>query len=153
MRCAESLDWKIEMTTIKIAYHEQTRLGRPDAPPSERGNCDKTCLATLIGIEPMWIPNYQEAEGDEWWRWRARFLNAHGFHVVTFGGLDGVPDGLCIAAGKSPRGNYQHAVLAVVGAGKYTLIHDPHPSHQFLDGEPVQFDFVFQLINYMGART
>lgn len=134
--------------TIAVVYHDQTRMGGIDSQPSERGNCDKTCLATLIGCDPSEIPDYQELNGDAWWQERDRFLHTKGFHVVTFGGLVGVPGGMCIAAGKSPRGKYNHAVVARVTGEKVELLHDPHPSRAFLDGEPNQFDFVMRLIGY-----
>lgn len=137
------------MSIIKLHFHHQTRFGGTEAPPEERGNCDKTCLATLIGYDPHDIPNYQTANGDEWWKWRNRFLNSIGFHIICFGDLLVAPPfGFCIAVGKSPRGDWNHAVLAKVEFGSYKLLHDPHPSGDFLDGSPVQFEFVFRKIDY-----
>lgn len=138
---------------IPIRFHDQSRMGGPDSPVTERGNCDKTCLATLIGCDPSEIPDYQELNGDAWWKERDSFLHSRGFHIITFGGLIGSVGGLCIAAGKSPRGEYNHAVLARVTGEHVEFIHDPHPSRAFLDGAPTTFDFVFRVIEYRDAQA
>lgn len=138
---------------IPVKFYDQTRFGGYDAPIGERGNCDKSCLATLIGCDPSEIPDYQDLTGDEWWQERDSFLHSRGFHIITFGGLIGSVGGLCIAAGKSPRGKYNHAVVARVTGERVEFIHDPHPSRAFLDGAPTTFDFVFRVIEYRDAQA
>lgn len=133
---------------IEIRFHDQTRTGGPDSPASERGNCDKTCLATLIGCDPAEIPDYQTLDGPAWWQERDRFLHARGFHVFAYDGLIGVPGGLCIAVGKSPRGDWHHSVIACVTGETVEFLHDPHPSRAFLDGPPAQFEFAMRSIRY-----
>ena len=138
---------------ITIKFYDQTKFGGCDAPIGERGNCDKSCLATLIGCDPSEIPDYQDLVGDAWWKERDRFLHSMGFHIITFGDLIGSVGGLCIAAGKSPRGKYNHAVLARVTSEHVEFIHDPHPSRAFLDGAPTTFDFVFRVIEYRDVQA
>lgn len=142
------------MSIINLRFFDQTRFGGPEAAQNERGNCDKTCLATLVGYTPDQIPDYQELEGDAWWQARQTFLRERGFVIVTFG-----PDvyneisGPCIAIGKSPRGEWNHSVLANLsrnanGHMVVDYLHDPHMSRLFISGDPIQFDFVFRLVPY-----
>ena len=50
------------------------------------------------------------------------------------------PWGLCIASGKSPRGDFHHAVVYDYRKrGTQNIVHDPHPSRLGLDGIPEHF--------------
>jgi len=57
--------------------------------------------------------------------------------VFRNGGKSAVcPWGICVAGGKSPRGDWDHSVVYDARGDKPAMIHDPHPSRQGLDGEP-----------------
>lgn len=133
---------------VQPVFHKQTRFGGIGAPVKELGDCDKTCLATLIGVHPSEIPDYQEF-GDKWWRARDQYLFPRGWVACTYAGLGGVPDGLCIAVGKSPRGEWNHSVLAWIENESFCFVHDPHPSDLFC-GAPIEFTVVYQRLTYVG---
>jgi len=46
------------------------------------------------------------------------------------------PWGFCVGGGKSPRGDWDHAVVYDARDGDPKLVHDPHPSRMGLAGEP-----------------
>lgn len=53
---------------------------------------------------------------------------------------------LCIAAGKSPRGEWYHSVVGTIVDGhNFELLHDPHPDGTGLDGLPVSLEFFVPL--------
>ncbi len=141
------------MESIPLKFFDQSRFGGPAASPEERGDCDKTCLATLIGVRPESIPDYQELNGsDQWWKKRAEFLDSAGFAIFSFSEPDFVGEGVCIAVGKSPRGEWNHAVVARIekadGGYKVRFLHDPHPTRKFIEGAPTEYDFVFKKLRY-----
>ncbi len=96
---------------------DQTIFGSPG------GNCLTACIAsilevtldqvTVIGTDETWV----YALGD--------WLRPRGLYPLCFQ-LDTAwrPPGLYILGGKSPRGNFLHAVVALGD----DVIHDPHPS-------------------------
>lgn len=56
-----------------------------------------------------------------------------------------IPWGLCIGSGKSPRGDWQHAVVMRAfadwkpGGPWAEIVHDPHPSRAGLDGPTLTY--------------
>jgi len=91
------------------------------------GDCFRTCIACLLNYkDPKEIPNFMD-EGDN--NFQNKFdqwlkdtnlsyieLNIESFKIHPYF----VPLGECIVVGKSPRGNYNHAVIGqVIKTGKY----------------------------------
>lgn len=83
-------------------------------------------------------------------------MNKNGYFYFSVGFCKSSPDlkvmyrnlrdVLCIACGKSPRGNWQHAVVGVIKAGfVFEMIHDPHPDGTGLDGNPEYLEFFVAL--------
>lgn len=137
-------------TTIKICFYKQTIFG-----PIE-GDCDRTCLATLLGMHPHDIPNFAALQ-DQWGEACAAWLAERGWHRAAYNVPQ--PDvnawwidrGLHIAVGKSPRGDYNHAVLidvTDVNPFTFTFVHDPHPDDTFLDGPAKQIERIYLVPRY-----
>ena len=112
---------------------------------NKNGNCFQACIASMLGLSLSEVPNFAEC-GDEWWasfrRWALGMMyspleinwpigkGAHGQHVFPNSGQ------VCWAVGKSPRGDWLHAILVVWANDCWELLHDPHPDNMGLDGEP-----------------
>jgi len=114
----------------------------------KQGNCNAACIATILDLPLSEVPNFPVIipEGQDWQAAQNAWLANYGVVIFTVilkddGKLpfmnaltDGIP---CLISGKSPRGNFDHAVV-----GNYKLdaelghsleyIHDPHPSHKYL---------------------
>lgn len=116
---------------------DQTRFGEHE------GNCFAACLASILELEIGDVPE-MSCEGQFEimlaWLWErgltAVELNfrprAQFPYVFSRFGLKGT--GLAIASGKSPRGDFDHAVVVAVDHNiqQVQFIHDPHPSRDFL---------------------
>jgi hypothetical protein len=97
---------------------DQTRFGVPE------GNCFPACVATILHLSIEDVPSFC-AKGDGWFQDFQDWLRRHGLYAVMLKHEDGwSPDGFYILSGKSPRGDFLHAVVAQ-GAD---IVHDPHPS-------------------------
>ena len=108
--------------------HRQTRFGYPD------GNCFATGLASMLSLSE--VPDLPG--GDDWWsavvRWcESRKLKPLWFeHSLEFAcWLAEEYENLYLVSGESPRG-----LLHVVVGYRGDLVHDPHPSDEFIVGEP-----------------
>jgi hypothetical protein len=108
----------------------------------ERSDCFATCVAMILDLDD--VPNFQAA-GPGWWRrlqeWLSRRnllavevrLPPEGRSVTAM--TPGVP---VILSGKSPRGDWPHAVVGLTRWDDgFEFAHDPHPAGGWLDG-PVQ---------------
>lgn len=132
----------------------QTLFGRPDGPVEEIGNCYPACLATLLELDLAEVPHvYQlhadpEAANDASVRW----LQQRGYTELYFEWAPWLnhyaPGTLAIFGGKSPRGDWSHAVVGEITATGWRLVHDPHPSRAGIAGEP---DGVHLLVKLMPA--
>jgi hypothetical protein len=59
-----------------------------------------------------------------------------------------LPEGegvLCLATGKSPRGEYCHSVVGRMVGFNFELLHDPHPSGEGIEGLPLCIEFLVPL--------
>lgn len=125
---------------------DQTRFGYPE------GNCVVACVASILEVALDELPDLHDVyheEGRNWWKALRAGVRRHGWEAMYLGEtyLDGVdprelaPQGYAVAGGDSPREetvdedgeNAGHAVVALDGE----LVHDPHPSDDFLGG-PVE---------------
>lgn len=125
--------------------HTQQILGDPargdghDAQ-GRPGDCWKTCIAAILDLPMEAVPHFVEF-GDAWWDKTRDFVNAatDGMkEILWWEHVGHAPHGIefFIATGDSPRGDFQHAVIAD-NTGQ--TIHDPHPSRAGLAGLATQF--------------
>lgn len=115
-------------------------------------NCFQACVATLLQLD---IDEVSDAcDGAKWdWdkfqSWLATlglqaieiYMNDSQFYPVS-------QDVLCILTGPSLRDckSGQHAVVGkFIGLEGFELFHDPHPSNDFLGGEPTHICFIVPL--------
>lgn len=94
------------------------------------GNCFSACIATLLDIPldavPYFMGDFSEP-GEAWWLRFLAWLKPRGFWAINIAcppGGDWWPDGAYILNAGSPRGEWDHSVVAV---GR-EIVHDPHPS-------------------------
>lgn len=95
---------------------DQTKFGFPE------GNCLAACIASIIGVA---IEEAPDCGDSDWLGDLIQWLAPRGLYPICFR-LDDKwrPDGYYILGGKSPRGDFLHAVVA---RGR-SIVHDPHPS-------------------------
>lgn len=105
------------------------------------GDCLKTCVAMVLGVDPATVPHFAMSATS--WFTRMRL------HAASFGHdwACFLPDQMAeywplepgcrvIASGRSPRGNFLHAVVVDHCSD---LLHDPHPSHAGLASGVVDY--------------
>lgn len=131
----------------------QTMFGGCDAPREQLGNCYPACVASVLDIALEDVPHFyqlhyrdNEAALDE----ALRFFRARDLVVVTFEWgswarryFHGT---VVIFGGKSPRGEYDHAIVGRITRDGWELLHYPHPSSDGIVGEPRNFDMIFPLM-------
>ena len=113
---------------------DQTRF---DAKQKPFGNCFASCVASILEM-PLddVLDDSMIDDGSHWWLSWQWWLEKLGYGLVH---LQGSPPGwffpikgYSIMSGKSPRGNFDHSVVALDGK----MVHDPHPSRAGIEGEP-----------------
>lgn len=105
---------------------DQTVFGWPG------GNCFSACVASILELPIEEVPYFMgdpEEPHDAWGRRLDAWLRPRGLYALHFENdptaADAYPiSGLYILGGRSPRGDFAHAVVA---CGK-RIVHDPHPS-------------------------
>lgn len=89
------------------------------------GNCLQACVASILELSLEEVPNFM-LHGDGWWQyyveWMISNYNLQPISIVIEKGCT-VPHGYHFIQGKSPRGDYDHIVVAFNG----NEIHDPFP--------------------------
>lgn len=95
---------------------DQTKFGSPD------GNCFQASVASILELPLEEVPDF---DGDDWYEKFTEWLKPRGFYPLTFkmGEWKPPPDAYTIFGGKSPRGDWLHAVVGIGGE----VAHDPHP--------------------------
>lgn len=93
-------------------------------PPRSIGNCQRACLASMLGCDIDSLPAWEQihyGDADKWWEAMGKACRARGVSLAYI--RNGAPPvGIAMAHGISPRGT-PHVVIVKDGA----LIHDPHP--------------------------
>lgn len=114
---------------------DQTRFGGPGSPPESLGNCYAACLASILELPLDAVPAALGTT-DDWWPKLQEWLHPFGLGSISLQVADGddlgwLPRGAFhVLTGKSPRGDWDHAVVACSGR----VVHDPHPSRAGLHG-------------------
>lgn len=115
----------------------QDRFGK------QEGNCQQAAVASIFELPLDAVPHFCEGHRDDWQDGFDDWLAKRGLQLLT---LDAkacrefgfVPRGYHIIAGKSPRGDFQHAVVGKDGV----MVHDPHPAGDGLETEETWDVFV-----------
>jgi hypothetical protein len=104
----------------------------------KKGDCLRACLASILEFDIEYIPNFWEQTEDthEFWNllneWTTENIGYKCIPIFLEDAFDDIlKDVLCIAIGRTGRGNEEHAV---VWCNK--LIFDPHPERKGLVGDP-----------------
>ncbi len=87
------------------------------------GNCMAACVASILELSLDDVPNPQGEDGQWYLDWQA-FLKPRNLSILCFPtGGEWTPQGYSILCGRSPRGDWNHAVVCYNGI----VAHDPHP--------------------------
>jgi len=117
----------------------QTKFGVP------WGNCLQACIASIFEISIEDAPDFGDiCEDDDnkprrsWWRILQNWCAERNMAVVQVtAGSAWIPENAyLIAGGKSPRGEFNHAVVWYGGK----IVHDPHPDQTGLAERPTDYD-------------
>ncbi len=110
--------WRRETILRRMKPIDQTKFRVPE------GNCFSACVASLLHLPIEDVPTFC-AEGDKWFEVFQQWLRPLGLYAFMLKHCEEWrPDGYYILGGKSPRGDFFHAVIARDGE----IVHDPHPS-------------------------
>lgn len=113
----------------------------------EAGDCFRTCLASILDLEPHEVPNFAAEGGNHaWWHAARRWIRRDSGRDLIPVDVEwpvnwAQPENVApwqrhaIATGPSPRGNWMHSVVVDAFTGE--LAHDPHPSRDGLAGDVV----------------
>ena len=108
------------------------------------GDCWRACVSSITGIDIEKLPDPNDSDFEnEWskyWTTMWELLQKKGFDLYVqpvhlFKG-EGKP---VIASGKSPRGDFNHAVVWNNG-----IIHDPHPDNKGIH-DIINFEIIEKL--------
>lgn len=96
------------------------------------GNCLSACVASILHLNVQDVPPFCDKE--DWLGAMNEWLHERGLWAMCFFyNPDVVPRGYWILGGKSPRGDFLHAVVCK----DREMVHDPHPSR---DGVETRVD-------------
>lgn len=146
---------KLAMTRVM-----QTTYGGGDDPdPENRGDCFPACVASVLGLESAdGIPRWYgvDSTGDQesnWWAIVA-WLQGRGCTILAWEWpvsdfmARSLAGAAVIVSGVSPR--FREGLHAVVGQvqadGTLRMLHDPHPSGDFIVGNPTMIELVMPLV-------
>ena len=148
--------WCINHSKVRLVLPSQSseRRGLPNAVhQTTPTNCFRACVATVLGMAIDDVPT--SCDGDAWdWDAFQEWLATWDLQAIEVGFGNGgtiypvrrpVP---CIISGPSPREcrTGLHAVVGeFLGLEGFRLLHDPHPSTLWIDGEPTHATFFVRL--------
>lgn len=120
-------------------------------PPNTYGDCQRTCLAMVLGLDPEEVPHFADPRlfpTDDSRAAEREWLRGQGLSYVqipVWGGwgmsyvmqqlVETAPDTPVIVSGQSPRGEWNHDVVAFGGR-----LFDPHPDRTGLIGPCINKD-------------
>ena len=103
--------------------------------PQERGNCLQACVASVFELPLEKVPHF--VSYDNWWGMFTQWLEQYNITLVRSDVR--AWDTYYIRTGKSPRGDFYHAVVY----HGMDMVHDPHPDGTGLDGDDDQSSYLF----------
>ncbi len=103
------------------------------------GNCFSACVASILHLAIDDVPFF--GADSLWFQRFADWLAPRGLYPMCIQyNSEHIPVGFYILGGKSPRGDFLHAVVA----NGRTIVHDPHPSRDEL-GSRVDCTVIIQM--------
>lgn len=96
------------------------------------GNCLQAAVASIYELPIDAVPHF--AQFNDWGGALRLWVDGQGGDLLLWT-ADEPQDVPLLAFGKSPRGDFRHAVVWQAGR----MIHDPHPDGTGLDGPPEEF--------------
>lgn len=141
-----------------------------------KGNCLSAAIASVLELDIGEVPNFDVLNGDfidrvnTWLEPRGlgwvRIImprQDRGPDRIQVGRLPEsgdefvhhkLPEGIiCLATGKSPRGEWCHSVVGrMVGGYNFELLHDPHPGGLGIEGLPLCIEFLVPLNPRVGVN-
>lgn len=107
----------------------QTEFYDPENPDVAYGNCLQACVASLFELEIDEVPRFEGSKQFfDLTRWlRTRNVGVSWMQEIRYFMAP------YIRSGKSPRGNWHHAVIYDMN----NLLHDPHPDGTGIEPEEV----------------
>lgn len=151
--------YELETTTLATPHSARTTRTNDGVP----GDCLRAALASILGMDEADVPHFSlYGEGLEppdkhgwWWALVGFCATLDPPYDVLVADEPPPPSeslddlfGCYLASGKSPRGDWNHVVVARGGQ----VIWDPHPSRDGLDGPPVELNYLVRRTEY-SART
>lgn len=143
----DRLPQRPELLTYEHQSITTLNLDHPDGPLI--GDCWRTAIATILGLPRDDVPHFVALGWDEdpntYHDLAQAWLEGRGLTLRYWGVLEQARPWckFLIAAGKSPRGEWDHAV--VIDADTSGLVHDPHPSGTGIDGPYTGFEGIIPL--------
>lgn len=138
-------------------FEKQTTFGAEVGSP-DAGNCFQVCVATVLGLPVSAVPHFYRDNSTvetanrhigSYLLKQQRMIAHYEWETVKLGRRDGwLPgsnDVLVIISGKSPRGDFLHAVVGVLDSSQsegWRMLHDPHPDSTGIVGEPTGVEFI-----------
>lgn len=113
-----------------------TAIRQDDFSPA-KGNALQACVASLFGQPLKDVPNFIALECG-YQQGIEQYVQESKLDAIKkmCDEISKVDEGkLCILRGKSPRGDFGHAVVARIVKGAFEMVHDPHPDDTFLDSQ------------------
>jgi len=113
-----------------------------------KGNCFAACVASILELPIEEVPNFCEGWDQEWFTGFLDWLATREFSAVELwvtSDWKPNPRQVCILSGKSPRGDFDHAVVGEWTGEEFRVTHDPHPSRNGLKGKILQAAYFIPL--------
>lgn len=137
----------------RVFFHQKRFVTDEAAPAEVQGDCWATAWALTLGKSESDRDALHFrvcAAGDGWFNVTVGWTLWMSDGVFTLNSVSDLVDlpedadgDILVASGPSPRGDFEHSVL-VDGDG--SLLWDPHPSGDGLDGEPTAFYYLRRLL-------
>tara|TARA_Y100001937_G_scaffold128799_1_gene208214 strand:- start:36890 stop:37411 length:522 start_codon:yes stop_codon:yes gene_type:complete len=114
-----------------------------------RGNALQACVSSLLELSLEDVPNFIEFA--DYRQTMNEWLAKRGLAFLRVDLVDGelpystAPGLGLLLAGKSPRGDHRHVILAATSAEGFQMLHDPHPSGAGIHGNALWAGFLIPL--------
>ena len=106
------------------------------------GNCFQACIASILEIELDEAPNFMKDGVGKWNENWDEFMKISDYYLLDIelpsNTKDLIYDGIIIANGKSPRGDWNHSIVWQ----NDRMIHDPYPDGNGIVGKPLCFTLI-----------
>ena len=122
------------------------------------GNCFAACIASILHLDITEVPNFCADGHPDWWSDAQHWLVERGYFLLDIK-YSAVTDAYCevpngvyvIIGGKSPRGDWNHAIIGisdkVYGHQIWRYVHDPYyeANGTWIVGEPQWIGFLIPM--------